>query len=133
MAAAAFDPACLPEGRPVLIAGPTASGKSALALAIAQARGRVVVNADALQVYGRWRVLSARPGPQDCAAVPHLLYGHVTDEAPYSAGHWLREVSAVLDRHPDGPATIHEAPRSLALKQLVRQNVAHTDDTRPRI
>lgn len=81
---------------PVLIAGPTASGKSALALAIAQAQGGVIVNADASQVYDCWRVISARPSEAEEILVPHMLYGHVPAGAPYSVGHWLREVEAVL-------------------------------------
>ena len=86
--------------RPVLIAGPTASGKSTLAMEIAARDGRVIVNADALQVYGCWRLLTARPDAGDEARVPHLLYGHVGREQPYSVGHWLRELRAVLARHP---------------------------------
>ncbi|RXV59635.1 tRNA (adenosine(37)-N6)-dimethylallyltransferase MiaA [Roseovarius sp. A46] len=82
--------------RPVLIAGPTASGKSALALAIARAQGGVIVNADALQVYANWRILSARPSPEEEARAPHRLYGHVAPEQDYSAGHWLREVAPLL-------------------------------------
>ncbi|AXI48892.1 tRNA (adenosine(37)-N6)-dimethylallyltransferase MiaA [Sulfitobacter sp. SK012] len=82
--------------KPVLIAGPTASGKSALALAIAQAQGGVIVNADASQVYGCWRVISARPSPEEEAQAPHRLYGHLSEDAPYSTGHWLREVAALL-------------------------------------
>ncbi|MEP1767511.1 MAG: tRNA (adenosine(37)-N6)-dimethylallyltransferase MiaA [Sulfitobacter sp.] len=80
---------------PVLIAGPTASGKSALALEIA-ARGGVIVNADASQVYRCWRVISARPSAEEEAQAPHRLYGHLPDHAPYSTGHWLREVEAIL-------------------------------------
>ena len=87
--------------RPVLIAGPTASGKSDLALAIAEAQGRAVVNADALQVHDAWRVLSARPGADAIARAPHLLYGHVARGAEYSVGHWLREVAEVLKTHPN--------------------------------
>ncbi len=83
---------------PVLIAGPTASGKSGLAMELAARDGRVVVNADALQVYDCWRVLSARPSVADEALVPHALYGHVGQAQPYSVGHWLREVAALLDR-----------------------------------
>ncbi|MCC5999290.1 MAG: tRNA (adenosine(37)-N6)-dimethylallyltransferase MiaA [Pararhodobacter sp.] len=90
-----------PAGRPVLIAGPTASGKSALALRVAQAQDRVIINADALQVHDSWRVLTARPGPDDLARARHLLYGHVPRGAAYSVGHWLREVAALLARHPD--------------------------------
>ncbi len=81
---------------PVLIAGPTASGKSALALALARRDDRVIVNADALQVYARWRILTARPSVAEEAMAPHRLYGHVGRDMPYSAGHWLREVAQVL-------------------------------------
>lgn len=94
--------AALPDpARPVLLAGPTASGKSALALAIATAQGRAIVNADALQVYDMWQVLSARPDAEDCAQVPHFLYGCVTRAQDWSVGHWLRAVTEVLDRHPN--------------------------------
>ena len=83
---------------PVLIAGPTASGKSVLAMELAARHGRVVVNADALQVYGCWRVLSARPSAADEAVLPHALYGHVGRDQAYSVGHWLREVAPLLGR-----------------------------------
>ena len=81
-----------------MIAGPTASGKSAFAMELAARDGRVIVNADALQVYGCWRILSARPSVADEAALPHALYGHVGRDEPYSVGHWLREVQAWLAR-----------------------------------
>jgi len=83
---------------PVLIAGPTASGKSAVAMEIAARDGRVVVNADALQVYANWRILTARPSEADEAVLPHALYGHVAPDQPYSVGHWLREVAPLLAR-----------------------------------
>jgi tRNA dimethylallyltransferase len=88
--------------QPVLIAGPTASGKSALALEIAEASGGVIVNADALQVYDGWRVLTARPGPEEEARAPHSLYGHVPFEAEYSVGDWLRALAPLLqaDQRP---------------------------------
>lgn len=86
--------------KPVLLAGPTASGKSELALAIAQAQGRAIVNADALQVYDCWRVLSARPDASDLARAPHFLYGHQGFAADYSVGAWLREVAQHLIRDP---------------------------------
>lgn len=86
-----FDPA-----RPVLIAGPTASGKSALALAIAEQQGGVIVNADAIQVFDDWRVLTARPSVEDEARAPHALYGHIPGTQAYSVGHWLREVGPLL-------------------------------------
>ncbi|PIE12363.1 MAG: tRNA (adenosine(37)-N6)-dimethylallyltransferase MiaA [Rhodobacterales bacterium] len=83
--------------RPVLIAGPTASGKSALALEIAQVQGGVILNADALQVYGNWDVLTARPPASDLALAPHALYGHVAWDQEYSVGHWLRDLAPMLD------------------------------------
>lgn len=86
--------------RPLLIAGPTASGKSALALALAERLGRAVVNADSQQVYAGWRILTARPSPEEEARAPHRLYGHVGMAAAYSAGQWLREVAAVLEADP---------------------------------
>ena len=88
----------IPPERPVLIAGPTASGKSALALEIARTHGGVIVNADASQVYQCWRVITARPTLHEEAQVAHRLYGHVAWDAAYSAGHWLREVSDLLSR-----------------------------------
>jgi tRNA dimethylallyltransferase len=86
----------LSSDRPVLIAGPTASGKSALAMALAQEQGGVVVNADAMQVYAGWRILSARPSPEEMARVPHALYGHVPLSAAYSVGAWLADVTPLL-------------------------------------
>ena len=90
----------LDPSRPVLIAGPTASGKSALALAVARRTGGPVVNADAIQVFADWRVLTARPSREDEAAHPHALYGHVPGDAPYSVGHWLRDMAPYLDGPP---------------------------------
>lgn len=83
---------------PVVLAGPTASGKSALAMELAARDGRIIVNADALQVYGNWRVLTARPSAAEEAALPHALYGHVGRADPYSVGDWLRELAPLLDR-----------------------------------
>ena len=77
--------------RHLLIAGPTASGKSALALRVARAQGGLIVNADALQIWSCWRVLTARPSPEDEAAAPHALYGHVAPGVTYSVGDWLRD------------------------------------------
>ena len=83
--------------QPVLIAGPTASGKSALALQIAEEQGGVIINADAIQVYDNWRVLTARPSEQDESRAPHALYGHVPYNAEYSVGHWLRDLAPLLE------------------------------------
>lgn len=86
----------IPDSAPILIAGPTASGKSALALEIADRFGGVIVNADASQVYECWRVITARPSIEEEARAPHLLYGHVSYDTAYSAGHWLRDVQPLL-------------------------------------
>ena len=82
--------------QPVLIAGPTASGKSALALEIAQKQGGVIINADASQVYDCWRVITARPSIDEELTADHALYGHLPFDATYSAGHWLREIKPLL-------------------------------------
>ncbi|GAA6207347.1 tRNA (adenosine(37)-N6)-dimethylallyltransferase MiaA [Cognatishimia sp. WU-CL00825] len=88
----------LSSEQPVLIAGPTASGKSALALEIVARQGGVIVNADALQVYNNWRVLSARPSEEDEAAAPHLLYGYIDKTQEYSVGHWLKDVKPLIKK-----------------------------------
>jgi tRNA dimethylallyltransferase len=80
----------------VLIAGPTASGKSAMALALAERLGGIIVNADSMQVYRDLRVITARPTPEEEARVPHRLYGHVDAGVNYSTGQWLRDVGVVL-------------------------------------
>jgi tRNA dimethylallyltransferase len=81
----------------ILIAGPTASGKSALAMALAEKLNGVIVNADSMQVYRDLRVLTARPSPAEEARVPHRLYGHVDAATNYSTGQWLRDVGEVLN------------------------------------
>ncbi len=80
----------------VLIAGPTASGKSAAALELALAIGGAIVNADSMQVYGELQVLTARPSAAEMARVPHLLYGHVTVHEPYSVGRYQSDAAATL-------------------------------------
>src|SRR6185312_5057735 len=80
----------------VLIAGPTASGKSALALRLAAKLNGVIVNADSMQVYRDLRVLTARPTIAEEACVPHRLFGHVDAAENYSAGRWCRDVGEVL-------------------------------------
>ncbi|MGP6086050.1 tRNA (adenosine(37)-N6)-dimethylallyltransferase MiaA [Antarctobacter jejuensis] len=93
--------ACDPS-RPVLIAGPTASGKSALALTIAEEQGGIIVNADAVQVFSDWRVLTARPSEEEEARAPHALYGHIPGDRAYSVGDWLREAEVFLNA-PERP------------------------------
>ncbi len=80
----------------VLIAGPTASGKSAAALALAGALQGVIVNADSMQVYREVRILSARPSEEDLARAPHLLYGHVGVAERYSVGRYQSDAMAAL-------------------------------------
>ncbi|SFH05697.1 tRNA (adenosine(37)-N6)-dimethylallyltransferase MiaA [Methylobacterium gossipiicola] len=86
------------EGRPaaILIAGPTASGKSGLAAALARRFQGVVINTDSMQVYADLRRLSARPSAMEEAHVPHRLYGHVDGAINYSAGHFAREAASLL-------------------------------------
>jgi tRNA dimethylallyltransferase len=81
----------------VLIAGPTASGKSALAMAVAERHRGVVINADSMQVYRDLRIITARPSAEDEARVPHRLYGHVDAAENYSVGQWCRDIKAELD------------------------------------
>ncbi|WP_249779851.1 tRNA (adenosine(37)-N6)-dimethylallyltransferase MiaA [Bradyrhizobium sediminis] len=84
------------DSKAVLIAGPTASGKSALALELAQKTGGVVINADSMQVYRDLRILTARPTPEEEAQVPHRLYGHVDAAVNFSAGAWVADAAKVL-------------------------------------
>jgi tRNA dimethylallyltransferase len=83
----------------ILIAGPTASGKSALAVQLAERHGGIVVNADSMQGYSVLDVLTARPGAADLARAPHHLYGHVHPSVAYSTGAWLRDVTKLIDDH----------------------------------
>jgi tRNA dimethylallyltransferase len=80
----------------VLIAGPTASGKSALALELAQKTGGVVINTDSMQVYRDLRIITARPTPEEEARVPHRLYGHVDAAVNFSAGAWVEDAAKAL-------------------------------------
>ncbi|MCY4541119.1 MAG: tRNA (adenosine(37)-N6)-dimethylallyltransferase MiaA [Rhodobacteraceae bacterium] len=83
--------------RPILIAGPTAAGKSQLALQLASRFDGVVINSDALQVYSCWRILTARPTAHEEKLVPHRLYGHVEHDRRYSVGDWIADVARTLD------------------------------------
>ncbi|SEH22762.1 tRNA (adenosine(37)-N6)-dimethylallyltransferase MiaA [Rhizobium sp. NFR12] len=80
----------------ILITGPTASGKSALAIRMARECGGVVVNADSMQVYDTLRIITARPSEEETADIAHYLYGHVPATHAYSTGEWQRDVSALL-------------------------------------
>jgi tRNA dimethylallyltransferase len=105
----------------VLIAGPTASGKSALALELARTHGGVVINADSMQVYRDLRVITARPTPDEETQVPHRLYGHVDAAVNCSAGMWVSDVESVLaDVRADGRLPIFVGGSGLYFKALTR-------------
>ncbi|MFJ6323412.1 MULTISPECIES: tRNA (adenosine(37)-N6)-dimethylallyltransferase MiaA [unclassified Rhizobium] len=82
----------------ILITGPTASGKSALAVELARSHDGVVINADSMQVYDTLRVLTARPSYEDMEGIPHHLYGHIPAGQAYSTGAWLREATDLVER-----------------------------------
>jgi tRNA dimethylallyltransferase len=84
------------SSKAVLIAGPTASGKSALALELAQKTGGIVINADSMQVYRDLRVITARPTREEEARAPHRLYGHVDASVNFSAGAWVTDAAKAL-------------------------------------
>ncbi|MBN9346791.1 MAG: tRNA (adenosine(37)-N6)-dimethylallyltransferase MiaA [Devosia sp.] len=89
--------------RAVLIAGPTASGKSALALAKARELGGAIVNTDALQVYDGLRLVTARPGDADLAQAPHRLYGTIDPATRFSTGDWVRAAERIIAEAGDRP------------------------------
>ena len=95
---AASDSGIKRPGRPraILIAGPTASGKSALAIGLAQKLGGVVINCDSMQVYRDLGVITARPSPAEEALAPHRLFGHVDAACNYSAGLWMNDVRTMF-------------------------------------
>lgn len=80
----------------VLIAGPTASGKSALGLALADRLGGEIINADSMQVYGDLRIVTARPSVEEEGRAPHHLYGHVSADTVYSTGQWLTDATSEI-------------------------------------
>ena len=80
----------------ILIAGPTASGKSAMALAVAERENGIIVNADSMQVYSVLNLITARPTAADLERAPHMLYGHVHPSLAYSTGAWLHDVTRIV-------------------------------------
>ena len=84
------------KNTPILIAGQTASGKSDLAFQIAKKLDGTIINADAIQVFSNWRILTARPSAEDEAKIKHKLYGHVNGDSDYSVGIWLKQIKKIL-------------------------------------
>jgi tRNA dimethylallyltransferase len=111
----------IPDDRPpvVVVTGPTASGKSGLALALAEEFGGVIINADSMQVYRELSVLTARPGPEDLARAPHRLYGTLSGAEVCSAGRW-RELALAEIRacHAEGRLPLVVGGTGLYLRAL---------------
>jgi tRNA dimethylallyltransferase len=106
--------------RSILIAGPTASGKSGLALALAERLGGTVINADSMQVYRELRLLTARPGAEDEARAPHVLYGFVSGAEAYSAGRYAVDAAnAVAEAQADGRVPIIVGGTGLYIRALL--------------
>ena len=105
---------------PILIAGPTASGKSALALNVAERIGGTIINADSMQVYSELRILTARPSAEEEARVPHRLYGHVPAREAYSAGRFVVEAAeAIAGAQAEGRRAIIVGGTGLYFKALL--------------
>ncbi|WP_046868006.1 tRNA (adenosine(37)-N6)-dimethylallyltransferase MiaA [Microvirga massiliensis] len=106
-------------GRAILIAGPTASGKSALALTLAERMGGIIVNTDSMQVYHDLHIITARPSPEEEARVPHRLYGHVDGAINYSVARYLEDAAAVLTDLESGRVPIFVGGTGLYFKALL--------------
>src|SRR6476619_4545080 len=114
-------PVQTPAMKAILIAGPTASGKSGLALALAEQIGGTVVNADSMQVYRDLRIITARPTPDEVRRVPHRLYGHVDAAENYSVGRWFVEAAdALAEPLKEGQSAIVVGGTGLYFSTLAR-------------
>jgi tRNA dimethylallyltransferase len=108
------------HGRAILIAGPTGSGKSRLALSLAEELGGTVINADSMQVYRELRILTARPTPEEVARVPHALYGFVSGAEAYSAGRYATDAALAIEAaHGDRRVPIIVGGTGLYFKVLL--------------
>lgn len=108
------------DKRPILIAGPTASGKSRLAIRLAEHYGGVIINADSMQVYCDLRILTARPSEQDEARVQHTLFGFVEGRDPYSVGRYRTDAEWLFDNlRADGVRPIFVGGTGLYFKALL--------------
>lgn len=109
-----------PTQRVILIAGPTASGKSGFALRLAEEIGGTVINADSMQVYRELSIITARPTADEMARVPHRLYGHVASAEPYSVGRYLQDAAAAIaDVRREGRVPIVVGGTGLYFKALL--------------
>jgi len=116
-----------------LIAGPTASGKSALAMALAARTPSVIVNADSMQVYADLRIITARPTPADEAKVPQALYGHIDGAVACSAADWAAQAKAVIVKaHAEGRLPILTGGTGLYIRTLL-DGIAPVPDIDPAI
>jgi tRNA dimethylallyltransferase len=116
-----------------LIAGPTASGKSALAIALAEKHGGMVINADSAQVYADLRILTARPSEEEEARAPHRLFGHIDGADAYSAARWAAEARAAIhEAHAHGLLPILVGGTGLYLLTLL-EGIAPIPDIEPEI
>ncbi|KQQ31808.1 tRNA dimethylallyltransferase [Methylobacterium sp. Leaf123] len=102
----------------ILIAGPTASGKSALGLRIARAFGGTVINTDSMQVYADLRVLSARPSAEEERLAPHRLYGSIDGAMNFSVGHFQRQAAAILSELETGTLPVFVGGTGLYFRSL---------------
>ncbi len=108
------------DQRPILIAGPTASGKSGLAMRLAEHYNGVVINADSMQVYRNLRILTARPSEEDEARIQHTLFGFVDGSDPYSVGRYRTDAEWVFDNlRADGVRPIFVGGTGLYFKALL--------------
>jgi tRNA dimethylallyltransferase len=122
-----------PGGRLALIAGPTASGKSALALALAEACGGTVINADSAQVYADLCIISARPTAEDEARAPHRLYGHRDSAQPCSAAEWAADAkAAIAEARDSGRLPVLAGGTGLYIRTLL-DGIAPVPDIDPAI
>lgn len=123
------------ESRPrvALIAGPTASGKSALAFRLAQAANGVVINADASQVYADLQILSARPSMEEMGDIPHRLFGHIDGAEACTAARWATEAREEIGKaHAEGRLPILVGGTGLYLRTLL-DGIAPVPDIDPAI
>jgi len=116
-----------------LIAGPTASGKSALALMLAENHRGTVINADSMQVYADLRILTARPSLEEERRAPHRLFGHVDGADPYSAARWATEArAAIAEAHAEGRLPILVGGTGMYMRTLL-EGIAPVPEVDPEV